>query len=195
MPHVILSSSMVKNFLKNGQNLLNRPQYSILSAASVIMATTALSRILGLLRDRLLAGSFFGPGYSWQLDAYFAAFRLPDMIFQLLVVGALSAAFIPVFTSYLSKDKAKAFTLSSAIISLSLIAFLILALFLYFFSLPLSRLIAPSFSPEELSLMASITRVLIIAQGLFVVSSFITGILQSHLHFLVLEKFLQVIYI
>ena len=56
-----------------------------------------VSRILGVLRDRILAGKF---GAGDELDIYFAAFRIPDLIYSLLVVGALTAGFIPVFTSY-----------------------------------------------------------------------------------------------
>ena len=67
------------------------------------MAMASLtSRFLGLLRDRILAGKF---GAGDELDVYFAAFRVPDLIYNLLVVGALTAGFIPVFTSYWKKQK------------------------------------------------------------------------------------------
>jgi putative peptidoglycan lipid II flippase len=176
---------MVTKFLQNSRRLLNKRQSSILSAASVLMIAVFLSRLLGLLRDRFLAGTFFGPDTTWQLDVYFAAFRLPDMIFQLLVVGALSAAFIPVFTKYLVKDKQEAWHIASTVITLGFSLFLLLAIVLAIFAQPLSRLIAPTFSPSELQLMTSLTRVLIIAQGSFLVSNFMTGILQSHRHFII----------
>jgi putative peptidoglycan lipid II flippase len=111
---------MVKNLIKNGRQLLSRRQNSILSAASVLMLAVFLSRLLGLLRDRFLAGAFFDAGRAWQLDVYFAAFRLPDMVFQLLVVGALSAAFIPVFTQYLVRDKKQAWHIASSVITLGM---------------------------------------------------------------------------
>jgi putative peptidoglycan lipid II flippase len=176
---------MVTKFLKNSRQILTRRQNSILSAASVIMVAVFLSRLLGLLRDRFLAGIFFGSNSAWQLDVYFAAFRLPDMIFQLLVVGALSAAFIPVFSQYLEKDKQQAWHIASTIITLGLSLFFVLALILVIFAQPLSRLIAPTFSPQELSLMVNLTRVLIVAQASFLVSNFITGILQSYHHFII----------
>ena len=168
---------MVNNFLKNSKTLLLRKQSNILSAASVLMIAVFFSRVLGLLRDRFLAGTFFDANTAWQLDVYFAAFRLPDMIFQLLVVGALSAAFIPVFTDYLLKNKKRAWQLASTIITFGII--------LFFFAKPLSQLIAPSFSPTEVILMTRLTRLLVIAQGAFVISSFLTGILQSQQHFIV----------
>lgn len=176
---------MVNNFIANGRRFFNRQQKNILSAASVLMAAVFLSRLLGLLRDRFLAGIFFGPDSVWQLDVYFAAFRLPDMIFQLLVVGAFSAAFIPVFSRYLIKDKAEAWHVASTVITFGLILFLLLSLLLVIFTRPLSRLIAPTFSYQELNLMVNLTRVLLIAQISFLVSNFITGILQSHHHFIV----------
>jgi len=166
-------------------NHLFKPQKGILSAAGVLMAAVFFSRILGLLRDRFLAGAFFNPATSWQLDVYFAAFRLPDMIFQLLVVGALSAAFIPVFSQYLFTKKAEAWHIASSVITAGLVLFFLLASVLAIFSLPLSRLIAPSFSTAQLQLMSNLTRVLIIAQVFFLVSNFLTGILQSHHYFLV----------
>lgn len=175
---------MVNKFINNGKAILLRKQTNILSAAFVIMATVFLSRFLGLIRDRLLAGSFFG-GREWQLDVYFAAFRLPDMVFQLLVIGAMSAAFIPVFSEYLEKDQKEADYIASAIINLVLAFFLITGFIIFIFAPSLCRLIAPSFSPEKIDLMVSLTRIMLIAQIFFCVSNFMTGIIQSHQRFLV----------
>src|SRR4030042_2607690 len=79
------------------KNLFNSQSKTITSAAVVLGAASLVSRILGGLRDRILAGKF---GAGDELDIYFAAFRIPDLIYSLLVVGALTAGFIPVFTSY-----------------------------------------------------------------------------------------------
>src|SRR3972149_8924714 len=125
---------------------LYRRQTNILSAAAVLMLTVFLSSILGLVRDRFLAGAFFSPETAWQLDVYFAAFRLPDMIFQLLVVGALSAAFIPVFSRYLVKDKKEAWHVASTVISFGLVGFMVLAGLLIFFAAALRRLVGARFS-------------------------------------------------
>ena len=70
-------------------------------AASLVAFSSLISRLLGIFRDRILAGEF-GAGHI--LDIYYAAFRVPDFIFNLLILGALSAGFIPVFTS-LIKDE------------------------------------------------------------------------------------------
>jgi len=83
---------MAKDFLRHGSNFLSRRQTGILSAASVIMVMIALSRVLGLVRNRVLAHFFVAD----TLSVYFAAFRLPETIFEVLVFGALSSAFVPV---------------------------------------------------------------------------------------------------
>lgn len=175
---------MVRNIFQNGKIIFLRRQTNILSAAFVIMVTVLFSRILGLLRDRLLAGRFFG-GNEWQLDVYFAAFRLPDMIFQLLVIGALSAAFIPVFSEYLEKDKNEAYLVASSIINIVLSFFIFLGILIFIFAPQLCRIIAPSFSPEKIALMSSLTRLMLFAQVFFCISNFLTGIIQSNQRFLV----------
>ena len=115
------------NFFKNGALLFLGKQTNILSAAAVIMVNVAASRILGLVRDRLLAAYF---GTAPELGVYFAAFRLPDMIFQLLVMGTLATAFIPVITSLLAKGEEKeAWYVSSSILNIGLVIFCFLAVF------------------------------------------------------------------
>src|SRR3989344_9019678 len=99
---------MVKNLF----SLLYSRQTSILSGAFIIMATMMVAKIFGLIRDRLLA-HVFSPD---TIDIFWAAFRLPDLIFQLVILGALSVAFIPVFTEYFEKrGKEDAFELARAI--------------------------------------------------------------------------------
>jgi putative peptidoglycan lipid II flippase len=174
---------MVKNFLKNGSAILMLRQTNILSAAVIIMVTVAASALLGLVRDRLLAGQF---GATRTLDIYLAAFRLPDIIFQLLVMGALSAAFIPVFTEYINKDNEKtAWHIASSIINIGLVIFMALSLPIMIFAELFSKIFAPGFSESEIQLMANLTRIMMIAQTFFIAGNFFTGILQSYQRFLV----------
>jgi len=157
-----------------------RKQPDILSAAVLLSIFTLASRILGLVRDRALA-QFFSES---KIGLYFAAFRLPDTLFEILILGTLSAAFIPTFISYISKGKKKeAWEVTATVMNLTLIFFLALAAIIFFFAYPFSRLLAPGFSVEELGLMASMTRILLIAQGFFVLSLFLTGILKSFQRF------------
>ncbi len=149
----------------------------------IIMINVAASRLLGLFRDRLLATYF---GSSSSLGVYFAAFRLPDMIFQLLVMGALATAFIPVITSLISQgEKQTAWEVASSILNIGLLIFIVSAFLIFIFARPLSAFIAPGFNQEELLLMVKLTRIMLISQFFFILSSFLTGILQSFKRFLI----------
>ena len=89
------------------------------------MATFIASRLLGLLRDVVISAHF---GTSDALDAYNAAFRIPDIIFTLMAGGALASAFIPTFSGYLARDDDEgAWRLASGIINLLLVALTIAA--------------------------------------------------------------------
>jgi len=92
---------MIKK-LVNNKFLNERPTESVVAAAFIISLAGIASRVLGLFRDRILAGQF---GAGDTLDAYYAAFRIPDLIYNLVMVGALSAAFIPVFTELITEKK------------------------------------------------------------------------------------------
>ena len=81
-------------------------QTKTITFAAFILAMSALiSRILGLIRDRLLAGHF---GAGSELDIYFAAFRIPDFIYGILIAGGITAAFLPIFAEYFEGGKEKA---------------------------------------------------------------------------------------
>lgn len=182
-PSIIYTPLVVNKLWENGKNLLLRRQTSILSAAFIIMVAYSASGILGLLRNRLLAANFFGGGEA-QLDAYFAAFVLPDTVFQLLILGALSAAFIPVFTNYLRRDQDEAWHVATAAMTGVLLIFLLISAVLFVFAVPATRLLVPSFPPDLILLTASLTRIMLAAQFFFALSAFMTGILQSHHRFL-----------
>lgn len=159
-------------------------QKSIFSASLVLAITFGLSAILGFLRSRFLYAQFFGCCVQ-QLDAYNAAFRLPDLIFKLLVTGALSASFIPVFSSYLHRHQKSAHQLASTVINLLLIVFIFVAVFVFIFTRPLSEIIATGFSPAQIDLMVELTRILLLAQIFFLISNFLTAILQVNQIFIV----------
>src|SRR3989337_1094292 len=175
------------SFIKNGANIFRNKQEDILSAAFVIAFSVALSRVLGLVRYRLLA-SYFGDNIK-LLDSFIAASILPDAIFEVLIFGTIALAFIPVFSQYLSKDKLeKAWHLSSAMITLGLFAFAVLAILILALANFIAPIIAPgliSKDPLALPLIARLLRIMILAQFFFVISIFLTGILQSFRRFLV----------
>lgn len=173
---------MFKNLISRSKGLFVKKQETILSAAAVIMMTVFVSRILGLFRDRLLA-SYYTPD---ELGIYFAAFRLPNLLFEMLVMGALSTAFIPVFTQYfVDKSEKEAYALASYVMNITTIGVMVLAGVLVIFAQPISYLMVPSFSPQERELLISFTRIMLIGQLLpLVIGNFLTGMLQSMQRFL-----------
>ncbi len=178
-----MGSAMVKNIIKNGTDLLFRRQTSILSAASIIAAAVLMSRILGLFKYRLLTDRFSVA----DIGIFITAFRLPNTVFDLIVMGALTTAFIPIFTSYLAKEKLDdANRIASTILNISIILFLILSLVFLIFTQNLLEIIAPGLSAKELSLAIPFTRIMLIGQTLpLILGNFLTGILQSHKRFLI----------
>jgi len=157
--------------------LSQKKQHTILSASLVLAITFAISAVLGFLRSRFLYAAFFKCCVD-QLDVYNAAFRIPDLIFKLLVTGALSASFIPVFSSVLQKDEKHAYRFASSIINLLILIFTVAAIIAFIFTKPLNSLIAAGFSQSQIDLMVSLTRILLLAQIFFLVSNFLTAILQ-----------------
>jgi len=171
--------------LKNAlHQLTTRRQSSILSASLVLGITFLISAVLGFLRSRFLYSHFFAC-CAQDLDAYNAAFRLPDLIFKLLVSGALSASFIPVFSNHLNQDPKKAHKMASAVINLLLVALITAAIVAFIFAKPLSLLIAKGFDPHQIVLMVNLTRILLLAQIFFLLSNFVTSILQVNQIFIV----------
>lgn len=161
-------------FLK-GKNFVVGPQNSILRAAFIIMMMVMFSSVLGIVRQRLFL-SFFEPE---ELSLFFASFRLPDLVFQLLAFGIFSSAFIPVFTKAHAKDKKASFKTAAIVINLALIGFVIFAIVFSLLAEPVYSIFAPGYTDAEHALIASLSRVLLIAQGVFIVSYIMTGILES----------------
>ncbi len=170
---------MVKNIF----SILTARQTSILSAASIIMVTMMFSKVLGLIRDRLLAHAF-APD---KIDIFWAAFRLPDLIFQILILGALSVAFIPVFTEHLeSKGKTDAFELTRGILNISLLIFMVIAVIVAIFAKPLiANFIAPGFTPDKQAQVIVLTRIIFVGQILLVFGALFIGLLQSFQKFII----------
>lgn len=173
---------MFKRLLASGKEILTKESSSILSAAAIIMGASLGSALLGLIRTRLLISYFYAD--KAIVDVFWAAFRLPDMVFQVIIVGALSSAFIPVFSRFIgNRDEEN--TIASSMINAVMIIMIILSLILLIWAYPLSKLIAGGFSEPQLLLMANLTRIMAAAQLFFGFSSFLTGIIQSHRRFLI----------
>jgi putative peptidoglycan lipid II flippase len=133
----------MEDLIARGKKIINSQQNSVLSAASLIMVMIGVSMVLGLISQRVLA-SYFPPD---SLSLFFAAFRLPDAIFQVLVFGTFSSAFIPVFTRTLKEGEAKAWLLAGKVVSLGLGIFLIAAAIFGFGAVKIYSVIAPGYGP------------------------------------------------
>ena len=159
---------------------------TILGGAIVIGFTGVASRVLGLVRDRMLASTFGGGG---NLDPYFAAFKLPDFVFNVLVLGALSSSFIPVFVGYLKraeKDpnlKDEAWCVANSILNLLLIVLIALGVIFFIFANSLVSLIAPGFSGEKLQTTIHLSRIMLVAIIFFGASNIVSAILNSFKRF------------
>ncbi|MCL4360260.1 murein biosynthesis integral membrane protein MurJ [Patescibacteria group bacterium] len=163
--------------MKRVFSLFGREQRSVSGAALILMSMVFTSRILGLVRDRLLAARF-SPD---ELGIYFAAFRIPNLLFELLVMGALTSAFIPVFTKYITQEKKEeAWRIASILVNLSFLTLLLVAVPVFIWSRQISHLMAPGFTGEQIDIMAGFTRFMIIFQVIpLLIGNFFTGILQS----------------
>lgn len=156
-------------------------QNSLASAATILVATTLLSNVLGLLRDR-----FFAQKIPIDLlDTYFAAFRIPDFVFNLIILGTVSAAFIPVFLEYRAKSQQKAWEVAHAALTLALIALLVLAALIFLVAPTLVPLIVPDFSVEKQQVTVELTRILLLQPIFFGLSYLFSGVLNALKRFVV----------
>lgn len=160
---------------------------TIVSAAVVIGAASLTSRFLGLFRDHILAGKF---NAGATLDIYFAAFRLPDLVYNLLVLGALSAGFIPIFVGYIknhedTKDNQEAWRLASNILNILVVALISSCLVLIAFAPLLIKIIAPGFAGKQRETAINMIRIMLISPILLGLSSVFGGVLQSFKRFFV----------
>ncbi len=153
------------------------------AAAMLISLAYLASRLLGLLRDRLLVAEF---GKGPLLDAYNAAFRLPEILFTLLVSGAFAVAFIPVLTEYLEKkQRDEAWQITSSLLNLLVLATVAGGIVVAIFAEPLTTLIAPGFDPERHRITADLTRIMMITPVLFAISSVLGSVQQSFNRFVI----------
>ncbi len=170
-----------RKIVSKGRELLVGQQTSVLSAATVIMVMVIVARVLGLVRQRILSQFFT----SSDLSLFFAAFRLPDAVFEVLVFGAFSSAFIPVFTKALKGGERRAWDIAAVAVNIGLLVFGVCALGFALLANPLYKLIAPGFDQGQIQTISTLARILFAAQGFFVISYVLTGVLESLRRFLI----------
>lgn len=149
--------------------------------ATVIIAVfSLLAKILGLARDAIFSHNF---GTSVVIDAYFAAFRIPDFIFNLLILGTFSVAFIPIFSQYLMKDREEADKLASSILNATLIGILALCAVALIFLDQLITIIAPGLRGESRELTKVFTMVFLASPVFLTLSSIVSSMLNTYKRF------------
>ncbi len=169
-------------------------QASILSAASIILVANIMAGFSGLLKNRILSAAYVTDTYQDFIDSYWVAFRIPDFTFQIMVLGALSAAFVPLFAQRYKKNKDEAFNLGNQALVLVLSSFLVVSLIVGVFAEPILTLLTNnSFSPEKMRMAVEMTYILLSAQVLFALSGFFSSMLQGARRF-VIPAFTPVFY-
>lgn len=167
---------------KSVRNLVSRAnsKLTIKFAAIILASSTLLSSLLGFLRDRLL-NSYYLDSYPDGIDAYTVAFTIPDFMFFILVSGALSVTFIPVFNQRMAKyNKKSAWELSSSVLNVLALLTLVTSILIIIFAEPLVKyIVGPGLSESSRSLAISMMRVIAINPFLFAIATVITSIQQA----------------
>jgi len=155
---------------------------TISSAALILGISYFFSAVLALIRDRLLAYKF---GAGPELDVYFASFRIPDLVYGILIMSGLSAVFLPVLADYFNKDEKEGWHLVSVVLNSFLILLIVFCGILAILTPWLIKFIAPGFNQEQKELAVPLTRIMFLSPILFGLSSIFSGILHYFNRFLV----------
>jgi putative peptidoglycan lipid II flippase len=158
-------------------------QHHIARNVVLVSASFALAAAVGLLRNMII-GRMFGIGP--ELDAYYAAFKLPDLLFAIVAGGALATTFIPVFTQFLAAgDREAAWRLASAITNWVVLIISALAV-LAGIAAPwlIGTILAPGFSPAQQAVTVSLMRLVLVSTVIFGISAVQTSVLHGFKHFL-----------
>jgi putative peptidoglycan lipid II flippase len=162
--------------------LFNSQVKSITFGAFLLGVSAFFSRILGLVRDRLLAGKF---GVSQELDIYFSAFRLPDFVYGIFISGGIVAVFLPLFSEYFQKNPQKAWQFTNNLLNCFLFLLILICGILTLFTPLIIKFLVPGFSKEHQALTITLTRIMFLSPILLGISSIFSGILQYFQRFFV----------
>lgn len=149
-------------------------------SAILLAGSTLLSALLGMLRERFLNGLYYDT-YPTGIDAYTVAFTLPDFMFIILVSGALSVTFIPVFNQRLAKgNKKSAWQLSTSLINFMALITLAASILIMIFAEPLVKyIVAPGLDEASRALAVSMMRVIAVNPFLFAIATVIASMQQA----------------
>jgi len=155
---------------------------SFRAASLILIVTLFLSNVLGVIRDHYLSQKI----PTDTLSVYYAAFRIPDLIFNILILGAISAAFIPIFSSFISSGKEKeGWRIANSVINIAIIALIISCLLLAVLMPKLVPLFVPGFDLEKQILTTKLARIMLASPIFFGLSYIFGAILNSYKRFTV----------
>lgn len=146
----------------------------------LLAISSLLSRLIGVYRNHALANLF---GASELSDAYFAAFQIPDTLYRLLVFGAISASFVPLFLELKKRDSSEAWQFVSSVLNGFLLFVAIVALVIFIFASQFVALIYPYFSVELQETTAILLRVMLLSPIFFTFSSIFSGVQNAFRNF------------
>jgi len=147
----------------------------VTGAAVILTIAVLLSRVLGLLRDRLLAGSF---GASINLDVYFAAFRIPDLVYSVIFAGGVIVSLLPLFSELYSKDKEKSWDTINNILSLFTLAYIVSSILFFIFTPQIISSMVSGFDEASIQTTIALTRLIFVSVFFFGLSSIFSTILN-----------------
>jgi putative peptidoglycan lipid II flippase len=165
----------------NFNRFFNFQTPKITVAAGILAVSSILSGILGGIRDYLLAKRF----ETGLLDIYFVAFRIPDLVFNILIAGGIVVAFLPLFSEYFSENKEKAWQFTSNCLNIFLFLLIAITIILFLFTPFLVKMIVPGFPEEKLKETVFLTRLLFLSPIFLGLSTIFSGVLQYFNRFLI----------
>ncbi len=157
-------------------NRANR-RLSLSSAAFLLSGSAFIGTLLGIVRTSMINTNFNG----FSASAYFAAFKIPDLIFFTLATGALGVAFLPVLSDKLfNSSKKAAWELTASVLNMLALVTLVLSILTMIFAYPLLKyIVAPGFTPEQLELATAVMRIVAINPFLFSISTILASAQQT----------------
>lgn len=165
----------------NTKKIIFTKQKDILSSALILSVMIVVSRFFGFIRFRTLATYFS----KEELDLFFAAFRIPDFVFEILISGALTSAFIPLFIKY-EKNKEELNRKVSSIVNFLMAGLAIFVIIAFIFADRLVPFLTPGFSKEKIDTIVSLSRILLVSQLPFMVlGNILSGIAQANKTFII----------
>lgn len=164
------------------KQLFNSQTKTVTSATLILGIAALVSKIFGLVRQGLIAGHF---GRGIEADVYFAAFRLPDFIYNILIAGGIAVVFLPLFSQQWKEGKDKAWQLTNHLLNFFLFLLSILCLFLFILAPWLIKLLTPGFSLTAQASTIALTRLMLLSPLFLGISAIFSGVLHYFNRFLV----------